>query len=167
MKVLLARTLVVLTGLVLTACGEKEKQAAAVDSSATIVRDATTDVRSYTLDMDKMKRYARAAKILGEESQSNPSVVIDVNVGNEPISASIATIERNEMVTDALKRAGTTPREFVMTMAAYLEAASTSAALDADPNARVPAGQNADNVEFVRAHRAELDQLMKDAGLSR
>jgi hypothetical protein len=115
--------------------------------------------------MDKMRRYAAAAKALDEESKRNPSVVIDVNLGNEPISESIATVERNDMVTDVLKRAGTTPTEFVMTMAAYLQAATTSAALDADPNARVPAGQNAENVEFVRAHRAEIEKLMRDAGL--
>ena len=150
------------------ACSSKDKPAAVADSSATIVRDATsTDIRTYTLDMDKMRRYAAAAKALDEESKKNPSVVIDVNLGNEPISQSIATVERNDFVTAVLKRAGTTPREFLMTMAAFLQAATTSAALDADPNARTPADQNTDNVEFVRAHRAEIDQLMDDSGLTR
>ena len=103
--------------------------------------------------------------MLDQESKTNPSLAIDVNVGNEPISESIATIERNDFVTDVLKRAGTTPKDFVMTIAAYLQAATTSAALDADPNARIPAGQNTDNVEFVRAHRAEIDRIMREAGL--
>jgi len=65
-----------------------------------------------------------------------------------------------------LKRAGTTPRDFVMTMVAYLQAATTSASLDANPNARIPANQNADNVEFVRARRAEIAMIMRDAGLT-
>jgi hypothetical protein len=151
----------------LFACSAKEKPASSADTSATIVRDATTfDLRSYTLDMDKMRRYASAAKLLDQESRSNPSLAIDVNIGNEPISESIATIERNDFVTDVLKRAGTTPREFVMTMVAYLQAATTSAALDADPKARIPAGQNTDNVEFVRAHRTEIEPILRDAGLS-
>ena len=150
----------------LIACS-KDKPAAAADSAAstTIVRDAT-DLRSYTLDMDKMRRYAAAAKLLDEESKKNPSVVIDVNIGNEPLSESIATVERNDFVTDVLKRAGTSPSEFVTTMAAYLQAATASAALDADTNARIPASQNAANVEFVRAHRAEIEKLMSDAGLT-
>ena len=165
MRVLSIRASFGVLGLLLIACA-KDKPAAATDTTTTIVRDATSDLRTYTLDMDKMRRYATAAKLLDEESKKNPSVVIDVNLGNEPVSESIATVERNDFVTDVLKRAGTTPSEFVMTMAAYLQAATTSAALDADTNARVPAGQNAANVEFVRAHRSEIDKLMSDAGLS-
>ena len=166
MRVLSLRVSVVLAGSVLIACS-RDKAAATADTtpSATIVRDAT-DLRTYTLDMDKMRRYATAAKALDEESKKNPSVVIDVNIGNEPLSESIATVERNDFVTDALKRAGTTPSEFVTTMAAYLQAATASAALDADTNARIPASQNAANVEFVRAHRAEIEKLMSDAGLT-
>ena len=166
MRTLSRRLSAAIAGLLLIACS-KDKPAATADTaaSATIVRDATNDLRTYTLDMDKMRRYATAAKLLDEESKKNPSVVIDVNIGNEPVSESIATVERNDFVTDVLKRAGTTPSEFVMTMAAFLQAATTSAALDADTNARIPAGQNAENVEFVRAHRAEIDKLMSDAGL--
>ena len=153
-------------GIVALLACSKDKPAAAVDSAAstTIVRDAT-DLRTYTLDMDKLRRYATAAKALDEEAKKNPSVVIDVNIGNEPLSESIATVERNDFVTDVLKRAGTTPAEFVTIMAAYLQAATASAALDADTNARIPASQNAENVEFVRAHRAEIDKLMSDSGL--
>lgn len=167
MRVLVIRAVVGVVAVFPIACS-KDKPAATTDSAAstTIVRDATSDLRTYTLDMDKMRRYAAAAKLLDEESKKNPSVVIDVNLGNEPVSESIATVERNDFVTDVLKRAGTTPSEFVMTMAAYLQAATTSAALDADTNARVPSGQNAENVEFVRAHRAEIDKLMSDAGLT-
>jgi len=166
MKVLCTRAGVGLAGLLLAACGGDDKPAAAADTTTTIVRDAiTSDLRTYTLDMDKMRRYAAAAKALDEESQRNPSVLIDVNIGKEPISESIATVESNDFVADLLKRAGTTPRDFVMTTAAYLQAATTSAALDANPNARIPAGQSADNVEFVRSRRAEIDKVMSDAGL--
>jgi len=166
MKALHSSALIGLGGMLLSGCGPDDKPVAAADTTTTIVRDATSDLRTYTLDIDKMRRYAAAAKALDEESQRNPSLVIDVNIGKEPVSESIATVERNDFVTDLLKRAGTTPRDFVMTMAAYLQAATTSAALDANPNARIPAGQNADNVEFVRARRAEIDKVMKDAGLT-
>jgi hypothetical protein len=164
MRVLSIGACVGVVGVLLIACSDKPAAATDTAASTTIVRDAT-DLRTYTLDMDKMRRYATAAKALDEESKKNPSVVIDVNIGNEPLSESIATVERNDFVTDVLKRAGTTPAEFVTTMAAYLQAATASAALDADANARIPAGQNAENVEFVRAHRAEIDKLMSDAGL--
>jgi hypothetical protein len=164
MRVLSIGACVGVVGVLLIACSDKPAAATDTAASTTIVRDAT-DLRIYTLDMDKMRRYATAAKALDEESKKNPSVVIDVNIGNEPLSESIATVERNDFVTDVLKRAGTTPAEFVTTMAAYLQAATASAALDADANARIPAGQNAENVEFVRAHRAEIDKLMSDAGL--
>ena len=166
MKALCTSALIGLGGMLLSACGSDDKPVAAADTTTTIVRDATSDLRTYTLDMDKMRRYAAAAKALDEESQRNPSVVIDVNIGKEPVSESIATVERNDFVTDLLKRTGTTPRDFVMTMAAYLQAATTSAALDANPSARIPAGQNADNVEFVRARRAEIEKVLRDAGLT-
>lgn len=161
-----ASAVVLLACSISSACGGDEKAAAVADSSATIVRDATTDLRTYRLDMDKMRRYTAAAKLLDQESKTNPSLAIDVNVGNEPVSESIATVERNDFVTDVLKRAGTNPKDFVMTIAAYLQAAKTSAALDADPNARIPAGQSAENVEFVRANRAEIDRLMREAGMT-
>jgi len=166
MKLLCTRAFVGLAGLLLCACGGDDKPVAAADTTTTIVRDATSDLRTYTLDMDKMRRYAAAAKALDEESKRNPSLVIDVNIGEEPTAESIATVERNDFVTDLLKRAGTTPRDFVMTMVAYLQASTTSAALDANPNARIPANQNADNVEFVRARRAEIAMIMRDAGLT-
>lgn len=166
MTVFWTRACVGLIGVVATACVSDDKPAATADTTTTIVRDATSDLRTYTLDMDKMRRYAAAAKALDEESKRNPSVVIDVNIGKEPVSASIATVEKNDFVTDLLKRAGTNPRDFVMTMAAYLQAATTSAALDANSNARIPAGQSAENVEFVRARRAEIDKIMRDAGLT-
>ena len=166
MKAVVTRACVGIIGVFAVACGSDDKPVAAADTTTTIVRDATSDLRTYTLDMDKMRRYAVAAKALDDESQRNPSVVIDVNIGKEPVSESIATVERNDFVTDLLKRTGTTPRDFVMTMAAYLQAASTSAALDANPSARIPAGQNADNVEFVRARRAEIEKVLKDAGLT-
>lgn len=165
MRVFSLRVPVAVAGSLLIACSDKPAATADSTASTTIVRDAT-DLRTYTLDMDKMRRYAAAAKLLDEESKKNPSVVIDVNIGNEPLSESIATVERNDFVTDVLKRAGTTPSDFVTTMAAYLQAATASAALDADTNARIPAGQNAENVEFVRAHRAEIEKLMNDAGLT-
>jgi hypothetical protein len=166
MRVLSIRASVGVVAVLLIACSKDKPAGAAADSTfPTIVRDATNDLRTYSLDMDKMRRYAVAAKALDEESKKNPAVVIDVNIGNEPLSESIATVERNDFVTDVLKRAGTTPSQFVTTMAAFLQAATASAALDADTNARIPAGQNAENVEFVRAHRAEIDKLLSDAGL--
>jgi hypothetical protein len=166
MTVLRSRACVGLIGVLAIACGSDDKPVAAADTTTTIVRDATSDLRTYTLDMDKMRRYGAAAKALDEESKRNPSLVIDVNIGEEPTAESIATVERNDFVTDLLKRAGTTPRDFVMTMVAYLQASTTSAALDANPNARIPANQNADNVEFVRARRAEIAMIMRDAGLT-
>src|SRR5688500_17860320 len=111
MKLLCTRAFVGLAGLLLCACGGDDKPVAAADTTTTIVRDATSDLRTYTLDMDKMRRYAAAAKALDEESKRNPSLVIDVNIGEEPTAESIATVERNDFVTDLLKRAGTTPRE--------------------------------------------------------
>lgn len=166
MKAPRTSALIGLGGMLLSACGSDDRPVAAADTTTTIVRDATSDLRTYTLDMDKMRRYAAAAKALDEESKRNPSLVIDVNIGEEPTAESIATVERNDFVTDLLKRAGTTPRDFVMTMVAYLQAATTSAALDANPSARIPANQNADNVEFVRARRAEIAKIMRDAGLT-
>src|SRR5688572_31799462 len=166
MKLLCTRAFVGLAGLLLCACGGDDKAGVVADTTTTIVRDATSDLRTFTLDMDKMRRYAAAAKALDEESKRNPSLVIDVNIGEEPTAESIATVERNDFVTDLLKRAGTTPRDFVMTMVAYLQASTTSAALDANPNARIPANQNADNVELVRARRAENAMIMRDAELT-
>ena len=55
-RVLLLVTVLVLAGSTSSACSGEDKAGPAKDSSATIVRDATTDVRRYTLDMDKMRR---------------------------------------------------------------------------------------------------------------
>ncbi len=65
-----------------------------------------------------------------------------------------------------LSENGLTPRDYIWITAAYIQAAMTQTMLESNAQAQVPAGQSTANVEFLKANRAELQRMMKDAGMT-
>jgi hypothetical protein len=65
-----------------------------------------------------------------------------------------------------LKENGLTAEDYVLITAAYIQAAMTQGLLEVSPEAKVPEGQSSRNVEFLRANRAEIERIMRDAGMT-
>lgn len=171
------RPLAVIAALALAACTAKDAKQTSSAASATgdtpVVATAPAssaeptaeDISNYPLDMDKMRKWAATMKYLGEVAQSDPTVGDAVRMGNnESTAQTIAKLEANPKTRDALRRAGWSARDYVWTTAAYLQAGMTQGVLASTPGAKVPAGQSMKNVEFLRAHAKEIDQIASDVG---
>ena len=177
---MIPRPAAVLTFFALAACSSKDSTPAAgtTDTGAVAVAPSESlpssaeptanDISNYKLDMDKMRKYAAAMK--GFESLSKQDSMALESMGpssnNESTAQTIARIERSPVATKVLRDAGLTPKDYVWITAAWLQAAMTQGILESTKGATMPAGQNPQNVEFIKAHKAELDALAKEMGMN-
>ncbi len=159
---------------VVVACTTKDAPPAATrpdtpSPSAASGREPTAnEVSNYRLDMDKMRKWTTAIKGFTALGPQDSAALAAMDMGsNEPTSVMIAKIESNPVAREVLRKAGISAKDYVWIMAAYVQAGMTEAVLSSSPEAKVPEGQNPQNVQFVRSHRAELEELMKDAGMNR
>lgn len=154
------------------ACSSKDSPPESATSVYGPAASATSEptaneISNYELDMDKMRKWATAIKGFSALSAQDTAALAAMDMGsNSPTSVMIAKIEANPVARDVLSKAGISAKDYVWTMAAYLQAGMTEAVLSSSPNATLPEGQNRHNVDFVRTHKAELEQLMKEAGMS-
>ncbi len=141
---------------------------AVASSPATAAEPTAIDISNYLLDMDKMRKYAGAIKGLSSLSNADSTVLAAMSSGsaNESTSQMIARIESSPVAMQVLRENGLTPRDYIWITAAYIQAAMTQGMLEANGEANVPAGQSTKNVEFLKANRAELERIMKDAGMT-
>jgi hypothetical protein len=132
-----------------------------------VIAQTDADVAKYELDMDKIRRMMKGAKALMTAAQKDPALgeAMESMASEESFQGHVAQLEKNPRLKAALVSAGTTPREYVMTTFAYAEAAAVGVTLQASSNARMPAEANRKNVEFFMKNRAEIEKMMKDAGM--
>jgi len=125
------------------------------------------DVRNYELDMEHVRKWLAGMEALMSAAKSDTSIAAAVaSNGQETTQQSIAKLDANDRARELLRQAGLTPREYVLTMTAYLQAATADAAQRASPPGKAPSDVNPKNVEFIRDHRSELEPLINKAGLS-
>lgn len=160
----------------LAACSPKDSPSAAARSATDSGAGApgttpsaeptANDISNYRLDMDKMKKYSIAIKgfttlaktdsAAAEAMSSNP---------NATTSEMIARLESNRAAMRVLSEAGLSAKEYVWITAAWLQAAMTQGVLESSPQAKLPEGQNPQNMEFLRSHKSELEAMRKDMGM--
>jgi hypothetical protein len=165
-----SRTLA-LTAVILTAaCATKDAagdsasaQTAAASpapaSAATMPANPTPeDISNYPLDMDKMRKLQTTMKSLEAAAAANPGSMSSGS-NNETAAQTIARIESNSTQRRAIEQAGWTVSDYVWTTAATLQASMMEGTLASTPGAKLPAGHNPRNIEFIKAHKAELDAM--------
>jgi hypothetical protein len=120
------------------------------------------DISNYKLDMDKMRKYVAANKNLAAAAKDDPTAMADneANSNNQSTAQMIARLESHPAAKRALSQAGLTAKDYVWITAAWLQAAMTQGILDGTPGAKAPEGQNMQNVDFLRANKAELEAMM-------
>jgi hypothetical protein len=156
--------------VMLIACSSGDSsRTASVDSSATSPSATTTheptanDIADYKLDMDKMRKYAAAMRGFAVLAKTDSAAAQAMGThANETTAQTIARIESSPAAMRVLRETGLTAKDFVWITAAWLQAAMTQAVLESSPQSKLPAGQNPQNVEFLRAHRVELEAMTKD-----
>lgn len=160
-----------IAALLAIACSSSDSSRASADSTAPAASGAATvngeptanDIADYKLDMDRMRKYAAAMRGFASIAATDSAAAQAMGThADQSTAQAIARIESSPAAMRVLRDAGLTPTDFVWTTAAWLQAAMTQAALDANPQANLIPGQNPQNVEFVRAHRAELEALTRD-----
>lgn len=126
------------------------------------------DVSNYKLDMDKMRKYVAAIKGFSALSASDSASASAMGSGsaNESTAQMIARIEGNPVAVRVLRDAGLSPSDYVWITAAWLQAAMTQGILESSAEAKLPKGQNPQNVAFLKANKTELERMMRDAGMS-
>ena len=135
-------------------------------TTASAAEPTAIEISNYELDMDKMRRYAAAIKGFSAIAQTDTGEISGLNMSNgESTAQTIARIEAHPAARRVLSQAGLTAREYVWITAAYLQAAMTQGLLQVNPAAKVPEGQSRRNVDFLVANKAELESIMKDAGM--
>jgi alpha-beta hydrolase superfamily lysophospholipase len=148
------------------ACDTKESASTSADSATVAPAVATSPsndnatMASYTLDMVKIQKLTAFMKNAAAYKKSHPGQDIDVSLdASDNLDTSIQKIEANATARELLEKSGLTARDYVLTISAYLGAGMTAAMLDTNPNAKIPEGVNPQNVEFIRTHKTELDQI--------
>lgn len=173
------RVLVVLSAVVALACTKKDaandsaagtagSPASGAAAAASAGEPTANDFSNYKLDMDGMRKYAAAIKGFSALTPSDTAGVSGLNMsGNESTAETIAKIESNPVARRVLADAGLTAKDYVWITAAYLQAAMTQGLMEVSPQAKMPEGQNPQNVEFLKANKTELEAIMRDAGMTR
>ena len=166
-------TLPITALLAVTACSGRDSSSNAngevgnTASAAVTPKLTDVNVRDYDLDMDRVRKWLDGMNALMAAAKQDSSVASAIaSNGNETSQQTIAKLEGSATARDVLSKAGLSPREYVTTMTAYLQAAMVDAAQRANPQGKAPADVNQKNVEFIREHRAELEPLIRKAGLA-
>jgi hypothetical protein len=155
------RALLVVASLGLVACKSRKTETSGGEVGAPTGTLTDVDVSRYNLDMGKMRRWALGMRSLTLAAQQDSSLAAAMRTsGNEPVSQSIVKLQRNARAREILRGVGLTPREYVMIGTAYMQASLAEAAAQSNPPGLAPASSNPRNVEFVRTHRQQLDQLV-------
>jgi hypothetical protein len=134
-------------------------------ASAPAGEPSANDVSNYELNMDRMRKWVAAMKGFAAEAKRDSvaaeAMAMDQNASTAQL---IANLERHPMAKKVLGQVGLSARDYVWTTAAYMQAAMTAGLMQM-PGAKAPEGMNMKNVEFVKAHNAELEQMMREAGI--
>jgi hypothetical protein len=171
-----SRTLCLAIALAITACStensaqnSKGKTRSASSTPAASVASAadptSEDISNYPLDMDKLRKLQRTMKYFAEAGQGDPTLgdALSMN-GNATTAQTIAQLEGNATARAVLRKAGWSAKDYVWTTAAVLQAGMLESTLSSRSDAKLPPGHNPRNVEFVRAHKKEIEQMSAENG---
>lgn len=125
------------------------------------------EISAYTWTMPKFKQLMTAMANLGKVARQDPKMASALeDSGNLTIDQSAARYGAVPPVKQALRDAGLTPREFAVAQGAWLQSAMSYGVmkqykLSPDSVSR-STGVSKANLEFFRAHEAEIDQMGKE-----
>lgn len=117
----------------------------------------TKEIAGYVLTDAALTKYAQAVRKLQplkEQLQED----CDREDAQESLNAMAARMDKVSGVKSALKGAGMTSREYLVFSLAVFENGMAAWALE-QPGGKLPPGVKMANVNFYRAHKAELEKL--------
>jgi hypothetical protein len=133
-------------------------------------KEDLADLTKYDLSMAKMDEYFKTMHNMGEELKGMTPAERDAlklnSDNNATLDQMIADAESNKVIKSATRKAGSSPREYVMTSLSYFTSAMAMSVLQMQPNANQDSLMremkvNPDNVKFIKEHEAELTAKYK------
>jgi hypothetical protein len=152
-RVVLAVSLAVLLASPLLAAEKKTRNSEA-DTKA---------LAAYRLDMGNIKKTADVTAELFELAEKDHGLEDRVRSRpEEAIQDSVRRVESEPKAMAVLKAHGLSAKDYVLTSFVWI-GATVFAALDKDGTAKLPPEISRENASFVKAHKAELEPLLKKA----
>lgn len=165
--------------LALAACsGDRPADSAAAPAAAAPEAPAATPADAATaaaeelanisgeiaLDKARLDRYFAAMSNLNALVKQDPALE-DVEMGDsETTDQFVARIEAEPRVRAALAQAGMSAREYTLTSEALVASMYVVTMLETGTIKELPPEANKANVEFVKAHMAEIESRMQALG---
>jgi hypothetical protein len=123
---------------------------------------------SYRLTIPKYKKYLNAMVNLTKAAEKSPAVRRSLEgAGEKSIEQAVASYNKVPQARSAISAAGLTPRDFVLTLGAFLHAGLAYALMKQgglSPDSVVKTTQvSRTNLDFVRKNEAEITRLTKEA----
>jgi hypothetical protein len=125
-------------------------------------------VSAYTLTMPKYKQYVDATVNLANVAAKDPGLAKRLDgFGNQPLAEQVKLLEGTPQLRGAITAAGLTPRDFLLTQGAMLQAGMANALIkqaSRPPDSAIKeSGVSRANLEFFQQNEAELGRLAEEA----
>ena len=125
-------------------------------------RDAK-EINAYVLTEPALAKYAQATRALGAAAKRlSGNCNDDEDDGAKSLDAVVARIDAVPEAKSAIRSAGLTTREFVVFSFSVFQSGMAAWGLS-QPGGKLPPGVSKANVDFYRAHEAEINKLGKPA----
>ena len=136
-------------------------------AAAATVSQAPADAGSidtFDLTMDNVDKMLRAQVALGAATKADPSLDPAMNISEENDAQFVARLESTPALKAAIESAGMSVRDYAYTSQSLVATMMAVGAVQAGQLKDIPEGVNPRNVEFMKAHQAEIEQKMRALG---
>lgn len=113
------------------------------------------EVSEYVLTEAGLARFSQAAENLGQLDEGLAGNCDDDSDADQSLDDMVAEIRAVPLAADAIESAGMPVREYVIFAFAIMQSGFAAWAMD-QPGTQLPPGMSQANVDFFRAHEAEL-----------
>ncbi|NUS61217.1 MAG: hypothetical protein HOQ01_09745 [Lysobacter sp.] len=121
-------------------------------------------IDTFDLTMDNVDAMLRAQVALGAATKADPSLDPAMNISEENDAQYVARLEASPALKQAIEGAGISVHDYAYTSQSLVATMMAVGAVDAGQLKAIPDGVNPRNVEFVRAHGAEIEKKMRALG---
>jgi hypothetical protein len=148
----------------------EEPGTAAAKASNEQAEEDLADLTKYDLSMAKMDEYFQTMRNMADAMKKMTPAEREAmelsSDNNASLDQMIKEADNNKVIRDATRKAGSSPREYVLTSLSYFTAAMAASVLQMQPNANQDSLMremkvNPDNIKFIKEHEAELTTKYK------
>jgi hypothetical protein len=118
-------------------------------------------IDTFDLTMDNVERMMAAQVALGAAVKADPSLDPAMNISEENDAQYVARLESTPALRAAIEKSGMSVRDYAYTSQSLVATMMAVGAVQAGQLKEIPEGVNPRNVEFVKAHSAEIEAKMK------